>query len=75
MKAKSTYSLLLEAESQDKGRSIFETAVYTLVILCAAVSAWTFVSGDVTLPGEAAVKQEAPATMIANAPALNTVRG
>lgn len=75
MKTKSTYSLLLNAESEDKGRTIFETAVYSLVVLCMALSVWHFASGDVTLPGQTSVQKDAPASMIANAPALAPVRG
>lgn len=68
MKNKSTYSLLINAAAEDKGRSIFELAIYGLVILCMAVAGWQFVSHPVTLPGK--VRKEAPAeAMIANAPA------
>lgn len=45
-----TYSLLLNADAEEKGRSIFESAIYGLVILCTAVSAWQFAAGDVVLP-------------------------
>ena len=47
---KNTYSLLLNANAEEKGRSIFESAVYGLVILCTAVAAWQFAAGDVVLP-------------------------
>ena len=68
MKNKNTYSLILNADAEDKGRSMFETAVYGLVILCMAVSGWNFVSSKVTLPGEnrAPKSQE---TMMATVPA------
>lgn len=52
MKTKSTYSLLLNADSEEKSRSIFEVAVYALAVLCMAVSGWHFVAGAVTLPGQ-----------------------
>ncbi len=52
MKTKSTYSLLLNADSEEKGRSIFETATYTVVVLSMALSVWYFASGAVTLPGQ-----------------------
>ena len=51
MKNKSTYSLLVNAESEEKGRSIFETAVYSFVVLATAVSVWTFASSAVITPG------------------------
>ncbi|MEO5720666.1 MAG: hypothetical protein ABIR71_04245 [Chthoniobacterales bacterium] len=66
MKNKSTYSLLLNAEAEEKGRSIFEVSVYGLVLLCMAVSGWSFVSTDVTLPRKSQ-SQDAPPSMIANA--------
>ncbi len=66
MKNKSTYSILLNADAEEKGRSIFETAVYSLVVLCAAASCWSFAASPVTLPGQAA-KTDHPTTLIANA--------
>jgi len=75
MKTKSTYSLLMNAESEEKGRSIFETAVYSLIVLCMTLSVWSFATGDVTVPGQSAVKKDVPASMMANAPALNPARG
>lgn len=51
MKSKSTYSLLLNAEAEDKGRSIFEAAVYAVVVLSMAVSGWHFATSKLTLPG------------------------
>ena len=45
-----TYSLLLNANAEEKGRSIFEAAVCGLVVVCCAVSAFQFASGDVVLP-------------------------
>ncbi|HMJ05594.1 MAG TPA: hypothetical protein VK474_05000 [Chthoniobacterales bacterium] len=68
MKNKSTYSLLLNADSEDKGHSIFEAVVYGLVVACMALSGWHFASGTVTLPGQNRV-QNPPQSMIANAPA------
>ena len=65
MKTNSTYSLLLNADSEEKGRSIFEVGVYTLVVLCMAFSAWHFASGTVTLPGQNR-PQHAPEGIIAN---------
>ncbi len=76
MKTKSTYSLLMNAEAEEKGRSIFETAVYSLIVLCMTLSVWSFAAGDVNVPGQkSAVKKEVPASMMANAPALNPARG
>jgi hypothetical protein len=47
---RSTYSLLLNADAEEKGRSIFESAIYGLVILCTAVSVFQFATSDVVLP-------------------------
>jgi hypothetical protein len=52
MKTKSTYSLLLNAEAEDKGRSIFESGVYATVILCTVLSGWALASTTVRLPGD-----------------------
>ena len=52
MKTKSTYSLLLNADSEEKGRSIFETATYAVVVLSMALSVWYFASGAVTFPAK-----------------------
>jgi hypothetical protein len=49
MKKQNTYSLLLTAE--DKGRSVFEGAIYALVVLCTAFTGWVFVSSAVVTPG------------------------
>ena len=51
MKNKSTYSLLVNADSEEKGRSIFEGAIYSTVILATALSVWAFASGSVLIPG------------------------
>jgi len=47
---RSTYSLLLNADAEEKGRSIFETSVYGFLILATALSFWQFASGDIVLP-------------------------
>ena len=65
---KNTYSLLINADSEEKGRSIFEVSVYALVLLCMAVSGYYFASTSVTLPSKSQ-KQDAPQSMIAEAPA------
>jgi len=52
MKTKSTYSLLLNADAEERGRSIFENAVYSVVLLCTALTVWVFASGAVILPGQ-----------------------
>ena len=51
MKNKSTYSLLMNADSEEKGRSRFETAVYSLLGAGTALAMWAFISGAVVLPG------------------------
>ena len=48
MKNQSTYSLLVK--SQETGRSIFETAVNTLVVLSAVVAIFQFASQSVIVP-------------------------
>ncbi|MGI8435913.1 MAG: hypothetical protein ACR2NX_03280 [Chthoniobacterales bacterium] len=52
MKSKSTYSLLVDADSEEKSRSIFEVSVYVLIGLCMAVSGWNFATATVTVPGQ-----------------------
>ena len=47
---RSTYSLLLNADAEEKGRSIFESAIYGMVVLCTVVSVFQFAAGDVVLP-------------------------
>ena len=64
MKTQSTYSLLIN--SQEKGRGLFETAIYALVMLTAVVSVGQFATEPVTLPGQAAAKK-ASSTMVADA--------
>ena len=51
MKNKSTYSLLINADAEEKGRSIFETVVYSSVAMATALSVWAFASGAVITPG------------------------
>ena len=68
MKNKSTYSLLINSDTEEKGRSIFEISVYVLVLLCMAISGWYFASTSVTLPSKSQ-KQDAPQSMLAEAPA------
>ena len=51
MKNKSTYSLLINADSEEKGRSIFESAVYSTVAIATALSVWAFATGAVIVPG------------------------
>lgn len=49
MKPKNTYSLLINSE--EKGRSIFETAVYGLVVLSMTFSIFAFAAQAVVVPG------------------------
>ena len=48
MKSQSTYSLLVQ--SQEQGRSIFETAVHALVVLSTVVAIFQFASQSVIVP-------------------------
>jgi hypothetical protein len=68
MKNKSTYSLLINSNAEDKSRSVLEISVYVLVLLCMAISGWHFASTSVTLPSKSQ-KHEAPQSMLAEAPA------
>lgn len=61
---KNTYSLLVGSE--EKGRNIFEGAIYALIILCTAFSGWQFASNSVALP-RMPVTSDAPVTMLAKA--------
>ena len=51
MKKQNTYSLLINADAEEKGRSIFETAVYSCVVIATALSVWAFATGAVVTPG------------------------
>jgi hypothetical protein len=75
MKNKTTYSLLVSSE--EKVRSIFEGAIYGLVILCIAFSGWQFASSSVALPRMPANNGEnsAPVEMVAKAPVEQPVVG
>jgi len=44
----STYSLLVRSE--EKERSLFETAVYGMIVLSAVAAIWQFAHQPVTLP-------------------------
>ena len=74
MKTKSTYSLLVNSE--EKGRSLFEAAIYSLVVLCTVVSVGQFAMQDVTVPGQVSAKTTS-SVMVADAKtkAPVTVRG
>lgn len=52
MKTQSTYSLLVN--SYEKGRSIFESAVYGLLVLAAVASIGQFALQSITTPSEIA---------------------
>jgi hypothetical protein len=47
-KFESTYGLIVRSE--EKGRSILETAVYTVFVLSVVVSIWQFAQTPVTTP-------------------------
>ena len=76
MKTKSTYSMLLNADSDDKGRSMFETAVCSVAVLCIALTVWAFASTSMVIPGQARVKDTTKAQIaqvVAEQPALAAV--
>ncbi|MEP6956231.1 MAG: hypothetical protein ABI883_05345 [Chthoniobacterales bacterium] len=64
MKNKSTYSLLINANAEEKGRSIFETAVYSIVSLCMIASCIAFLVGSIHLPGRVAQKAPTPEKLL-----------
>ncbi len=66
MKNKNTYSMLVQ--SQEKGRSIFESSIYGLVVLCTAFSAWQFAAHSIMLPGMNHVDKNADTEMVAQIP-------
>ena len=69
MKNKNTYSLILNADAEDKGRSIFETAVYSTVAMATALSVWAFATGGVMVPGMDRVDKGNEAGFTIKAPA------
>lgn len=66
MKKKSTYSLLINSAAEEKGRSIFEGSIHALVVLCIAVSGWTFASTSFVVPSKVK-KTDVRESMIADA--------
>ena len=46
----STYGLIVRSE--EKGRTMFETAVYALFILCAVFSIWQSAQQSIVIPSE-----------------------
>jgi hypothetical protein len=72
---KNTYSLLINADAEEKGRSIFESAVYGLVILCTAVAGFQFATGDVVLPTGGTTASSQAAYAAANTQKAEPVRG
>ena len=50
-----TYNLILEAESDEKARSVAETLVYALLILSAAASIISAAAQSVVVPNHVAV--------------------
>ena len=68
MKTQSIYSLLVQ--SQEKGRSIFETAVYAIVILSTVAAVFQSASQAVIVPAQAAVNPTS-AAIVAKADVLS----
>ena len=65
MKTKSTYSLLVRSE--EKGRSIFEMAVYGMLVVSSLVSVLEFASTPMTLPTTIAAHAPANTVVVAAA--------
>ena len=72
---RSTYSLLLNAEAEEKGRSIFETAVCGIVVLCTVFTMWQFASGSVVLPTGGSTASSQAAELAAAPVKAQPVRG
>ena len=72
---RSTYSLLLNADAEEKGRSIFETAVYSMIVLCTAFTVWQFASGSVVLPAGGSTASSTAAEVAAAPVKAQPVRG
>jgi hypothetical protein len=68
MKTQSTYSLLLNAEREEKGRSVFSAVILSLVVATMALSGWQFASTKLTMPDQARAAKT-PEVMIAAVPA------
>lgn len=73
MKNKNTYSLLVNSESEEKGRSIFETIVYSSVVMATALSVWAFASGAVVTPGMGREQKGNEAGFAIKAPAAQPI--
>jgi hypothetical protein len=52
-----TYDLIVESESEDKGRTVVETIIYAAFILSAVVSIIQAAAQPVVMPGHVATKQ------------------
>ena len=70
MKNQSTYSLLVK--SQETGRSIFETAVNTLVVLSTVMAIFQFASQSVIVPVVGEGKTASTLLAKSDAAALNS---
>lgn len=68
MKTNNTYSMLIQSE--EKGRSIFESVICALAILCIAFTGWEFASHAVVTPGmERGSDRDNGTEMLAKVPA------
>jgi hypothetical protein len=63
MKNQTTYSMLIN--SRDKGRDLFEAAVYTLVALCAVATVGYGAMQSESVRAHAGLKQAPTAPMVA----------
>ena len=70
-----TYSLLVNANAEEKGRSIFEAAVYGLVVACCAVSAIQFATGEIVVPKGGSTASSQAAFAAAPSQQAEPVRG
>ncbi len=61
-KTESTYALLVRSE--ERSRSIFESAVYLLVVLSSILTIWQFIDQPVPLPVSVVQAHTAPSAIV-----------
>jgi hypothetical protein len=74
MKTQSTYAMLVN--SKEKGRDLFEGAVYSLIAVCTAIIGFAgAMQSDSIRNYSPLAKQEAPAPIVAKAAVAQNTRG
>lgn len=64
MKNKNTYSMI--AQSEEKGRTIFESTLYALFVVATLFCGWQFATNSLALPSTTTAG-DAPAAIVAKA--------